>query len=104
MLPCARAPCAMVAPADPSPPAPTPEGAQPPKGWRRARHRRRLRTFNDDFPTFGAKARFFASLLLIALAAGLMFSPGVLMFLQGFDVIATDFSYFAWQLIVLPPA
>jgi hypothetical protein len=72
----------------------------PPRGWRRAR---RPRTLDDDPPTLGGKIRFFASLICFVFACAVLFSPGVLVFLQSFNVLRTDLSFAMWQLIVLPP-
>jgi hypothetical protein len=74
-----------------------------PRGWRRARRPRRLRTLDDDLPALGAKISFFASLLCFVLACAVLLSPGVLVFLQSYDVLRTDLSFVMWQLIVLPP-
>jgi hypothetical protein len=74
--------------------------SDPPRGWRRAR---RLRTLDHDLPALGAKVRFFASLICFVLACAVLFSPGVLVFLQSFNVLRTDLSFVMWQLIVLPP-
>jgi hypothetical protein len=84
--------------------SPQPLPRAPPHGWRRARRRPRPRTFNDDFPTLGAKLRAFASLVCLALAMATLFSPGVLVVLQSFDVLRTDLDFITWELIVVGPA
>lgn len=85
-------------------PTEKPPAAPIPKGWRRARRRRRQRTFHEDFPTLLDKIRALLALALYGLAlATFVAGPFAIYALAYFYGFAWDYDVKATGLILLPP-
>lgn len=80
-----------------------PSPAPVPKGWKRARRRRRQRTFHEDFPSLLDKVRALLALALYGLAlATFVAGPFAIYALAYFYGFEWDYDIKATGLILLP--
>jgi hypothetical protein len=80
-----------------------PSPAPVPKGWRRARRRRRQRTFHEDFPSLLDKIRAVLALAIYGLTLAVFFAgPFAIYALAYFYGFEWDYDVKATGLILLP--